>query len=98
MWRPALAGPRLYHYAFEAMGRRRFTRWPSLSEPLKMDATGMNPNNWCRATAASPADAMQPHWLQSGAPPNWHGVIRVSKSADTHRVVLANTHSSGDSG
>src|SRR5438132_5266789 len=41
---------------------------------------------------------MQPQLLQSGAPPNWHGVMRVSKSAEMQRVVFANTHSSGDCG
>src|SRR5689334_6022261 len=34
---------RLYHYAFDAMGRRRLTRSPMRSEPLKIEPTGMNP-------------------------------------------------------
>ncbi len=38
---------------------------------------------------------MQPHWLQSGLPPNWHGVIALLKSADTHAVVCAKMHSAG---
>ena len=41
---------------------------------------------------------MHPQFEQSGLPPNWHGVIGVSKSAETHVVVLANTHDSGVSG
>jgi hypothetical protein len=43
-----------------------------------------------------PADAMHPQFSQSGVPPNWHGVIRCSKSAEMHVVVCANTQSSGD--
>ena len=58
----------------------------------------MKPNSWCRATAASPAEAMQPQLLQSGVPPNWHGVIRVVRSAEIVVVVRAKTHSSGESG
>src|SRR5438270_893317 len=42
---------------------------------------GMSPKISYRPTAASPADAMQPHSLQSGAPPNWHGVMRVVRAA-----------------
>ena len=42
----------------------------------------MNPNTRCRATAVRPADAMQPQFPQSGAPPNWHGVILVVRSAE----------------
>ena len=49
-------------------------------------------------TAASPADAMQPQLLQSGVPPNWHGVIFVVRSADIVVVVRAKTQSSGDDG
>ena len=41
---------------------------------------------------------MQPQFVQSGLPPNWQGVMRVSKSADRHVVVLAKTQSSGDFG
>ena len=41
---------------------------------------------------------MQPQLLQSGAPPNWHGVIFVVKSAEIEVVVRAKTHSSGDDG
>jgi len=58
----------------------------------------MKPNRRWRATAARPADAMQPQLVQSGAPPNWHGVIFVVRSAEIVAVVLANTHSSGDEG
>src|SRR5260221_560545 len=48
----------------------------------------MKPQIWCRPTAARPADAMQPQFSQSGAPPNWHGVIFVVKSAEIVVVVL----------
>ena len=41
---------------------------------------------------------MHPQLLQSGAPPNWQGVIRVVKSAEIEVVVRAKTHSSGDDG
>ena len=41
---------------------------------------------------------MQPQFAQSGVPPNWHGVICRSKSAETHVVVCAKMHSSGDCG
>ena len=36
-------------------------------------------------TAARPADAMQPQLRQSGVPPNWHGVIWSSRSAEMRR-------------
>ena len=45
-----------------------------------------------------PADARQPQLLQSGAPPNWHGVIFVVKSAEMVVVTRAKMHSSGDAG
>ena len=38
---------------------------------------------------------MHPHCEQSGVPPNWHGVMRCSKSAEMQLVVSAKTHSSG---
>ena len=41
---------------------------------------------------------MQPHWAQSGVPPNWQGVMRRSRSADRLVVVCANTQASGDAG
>ena len=43
------------------------TCWPTFIEPLKIEPTGMTPSRWCRATARSAAEAMQPHWEQSGA-------------------------------
>ena len=54
----------------------------------------MPPNLWA-AMAARPIDAMHPHDEQSGFPPNWHGVIFVSRSADNVWVVRANTQSWG---
>ena len=36
-----------------------------------------------------PAEARQPHCEQSGSPPNWHGVIRLFRSAVTDKVVRA---------
>ena len=41
---------------------------------------------------------MQPQLLQSGLPPNWHGVIFVVRSAEMVVVVCAKTQSSGESG
>ena len=41
---------------------------------------------------------MQPQFAQSGVPPNWHGVMRVSRSADRQAVVCAKMHSSGEAG
>ena len=58
----------------------------------------MTPRSWCRPTAARPADARQPQLLQSGAPPNWHGVILVVRSAEIVVVVRAKRQSSGDAG
>jgi len=40
-------------------------------------------------------DATHPHDSQSGFPPNWHGVILVSRSADNVCVVSAKTQSWG---
>ena len=41
---------------------------------------------------------MQPQLEQSGVPPNWHGVMRVSRFAEMHSVVRAKMHSAGDDG
>ena len=53
------------------------------------------PGRRWRAMASRPADAMQPQLEQSGLPPNWHGAMWRSKSADTQVVVCANVHSAG---
>ena len=45
-----------------------------------------------------PAEAMQPQFEQSGFPPNWHGEMWRSKSADTQVVVCAKMHSPGSCG
>ena len=41
---------------------------------------------------------MQPQRAQSGVPPNWHGVIRFSRSAEMHSVVCAKMQASGEDG
>jgi hypothetical protein len=64
-------------------------------DALKIDPTEIIPPNLCAATDAKPMDAMHPQELQSGFPPNWHGVIFVSRSADKVCVVSANTQSFG---
>jgi hypothetical protein len=51
-------------------------------EALNMVPTESIPPNLWAAMAARPIDAMHPHDEQSGFPPNWHGVIFVSRSAD----------------
>lgn len=43
----------------------------------------------------TPLDAMHPHELQSGFPPNWQGVIFVFRSAEIVCVVSAKMQSSG---
>src|SRR5271169_3495987 len=43
---------------------------PILTEVLKIAPTGKIPPNLCAAMAAKPMDAMHPHELQSGLPPN----------------------------
>ncbi len=80
------------------VSRRARTCRPTANDALKIAPTRRPPGSRCRPTAARPADAMQPHCEQSGMPPNWHGVILVEKSAETHSVVCAKMHSSGDSG
>jgi hypothetical protein len=70
-------------------------RLPIFIEDLKIDPTESTPPSLCAATAANPIDAMHPHEEQSGFPPNWHGVIFVTKSADNVCVVSAKTHSCG---
>jgi hypothetical protein len=64
-------------------------------EALNMAPTESIPPNLWAAMDAKPIDAMHPHDEQSGFPPNWHGVIFVSRSADNVRVVRANTQSWG---
>jgi hypothetical protein len=72
-----------------------FRRLPILSDALKIVASGMTPPNLWAATAANPIDAMHPHELQSGVPPNWHGMILVFRSADKVLVVCAKMQSLG---
>src|SRR5271157_5051242 len=64
-------------------------------EALKMLPTERIPPNLCAAMDAKPMDAMHPQEAQLGFPPNWHGVIFVSRSADKVWVVSANTQSWG---
>src|SRR5262245_11065752 len=77
---------------------KRLTAAPILIDVSKSDSTRTSPSRSRRPIAASAADAKQPQLAQSGAPPNWHGVIRVAKSADMVVVVRANRHFCGDSG
>ena len=51
-----------------------------------------------RPSASSPTEARHPHCVQSGSPPYWHGVIARFRSDDTHAVVCAKMHSSGEAG
>src|SRR3984893_12745906 len=78
--------------------RTRLIRAPILIDTFKIDPTRISPATRWRATGGRPAEARQPQLAQSGAPPNWRGVIRVFRSADTVVVVRANTQWSGDSG
>ena len=80
------------------VSRRARTCRPTANDALKIAPTRRPPGSRCRPTAARPADAMHPHCAQSGVPPNWHGVILVEKSAETHSVVCAKMQSAGDSG
>ena len=48
--------------------------------------------------AVIPADARHPHSEQTGWPPNWHGVMRVARSAERHSVLWAKMHSAGEAG
>ena len=69
--------------------------WPILIEARKIAPTESIPPNLCAATAAKPMDAIHPQDAQSGFPPNWQGVIIVSRSADRVCVVSAKTQSWG---
>jgi hypothetical protein len=80
-----------------ARGSRR-TACADLQRTAKIDPTGTKPKSLWRATAASPADAMQPQLLQSGAPPNWHGVNPRRQIGGNRRRRAAKMHSSGDVG
>jgi hypothetical protein len=78
--------------------RRRPIWWPTRSEAyMRSPAVRPGSTRWC-PTAARAIEATQPHWVQSGVPPNWQGPILVSRSADKDVVVLAKMHSSGDCG
>src|SRR5207244_13142024 len=89
---PGFSRTLLYNtQAFDATGRNRFIRSPSFSERSKIAPTGTKPRIRYRPSAARPADATQPQFAQSGTPPNWHGVMRVVRSAETLIVVRAKT-------
>src|SRR5258708_9790882 len=88
-------GRSLRHQA--TASRRCRNARPTLSEASTIAPTRRPPGSRCSATAARPAEAMQPHCEQSGFPPNWHGVIRCSKSAETQVVVCDTTQSAGAS-
>ena len=69
---------------------------PTASEMWKRRPAVRPPTTlWC-PTAARPMEAMQPHWEQSGSPPNWHGVMTVLRSAETVWVVRAKIQSAGE--
>src|SRR5690349_2397159 len=68
---------------------------PIFTEAVKIFPTGITPPSLCAATAAKPIDATHPHDLQSGLPPNRHGVIVVLRSAERLFVVSAKMQSSG---
>ena len=79
-------------------GSHLATARPPATDPEKIAPTGTTPQSLWRATAARPADATHPQLLQSGEPPNWHGSMRVVRSAEIVVVVRAKTHSDGESG
>src|SRR6476469_351897 len=85
-------------FCYAVSGRRRRTCSPIATDVPKIDSTGSTPRSRYRPTAARPADARHPQLLQSGAPPNWHGVILVLRSAEIVVVVRAKRQSSGDAG
>jgi len=58
----------------------------------------MKPATLCEPTAASAIEAMHPHWLQSGSPPNWHGVMAVRRSAEMVCVTWEKIQSDGLAG
>src|SRR5688572_4752069 len=77
---------------------RRPTTRPTANEALKIERSGMRPPSRWLPRASNPTEAMQPHCVQSGSPPYWHGEIGCLRSADTHAVVREKMHSSGDCG
>ena len=58
----------------------------------------MRPPSLCCPSASNPTVAMQPHCVQSGLPPYWHGVMRFYMSAERQVEVWEKMHSSGDPG
>ena len=78
--------------------RSRFRSEPMAIEPRTRCPTFNGPATRTFCARCNPLEITQPHWLQSGVPPNWHGAIGVLRSADSVLVVRANTHSSGDDG
>ena len=87
--------PRALHHGTVEGSRSRRTVRPIASEPTKIDLSGMIPPNLYCPNASKPTEAMQPHCVQSGSPPYWHGVIGFFRSAETHAVVFEKMHSSG---
>ncbi len=73
-------------------------RRPTARDRLTMADTGTSPAMRRRAMEFKAAEARQPHSLQTGRPPNWHGVSRDRRSAETQVVSCAKTHSPGESG
>ena len=66
--------------------RRRAAYAPIAAEAANILATGIRPATRNLPTAASPAEAMHPHSLQTGLPPSSHGTTCDAKSADTQAV------------
>jgi len=78
---------------------RRWTNGPaSRIDASRMAETGIIPPSLTPVTACITADARQPHSLHTGLPPSWHGVTRVSRSADRQVVSRAKVHSAGEWG
>jgi hypothetical protein len=47
---------------------------------------------------AKAAEATQPHSLQTGLPPNWQGLMKVLRSAETQVVSCEKMQSFGEAG
>ncbi len=86
----------------DALSLGNYVAWlnrsPIFLEKEKMSETWTKPANLYFPIDARPAEAIQPHSEQTGRPPNWHGVMRVVRSAEMQVVVCAKMHCWGDVG
>src|SRR5207244_10615404 len=95
---PPLRWPQMALLAALAIPSARLKTFPTFVERENTCETGRQPANLYFPMEAKAAEATQPHSVQTGLPPNWHGVTTVAMSAEMHVVTWEKIHLCGAAG